>query len=95
MFLPGITKEPSVSVTAHKVIAEGTWVLDNEKLAYPLNVTKITCYKEISTCIEARAEIMSGGDSDSLLLNTYDFPITKWDNYEIIADAPGGCRKTS
>lgn len=43
------------------VFARGTFTIDNERSAFPLQVSEIECRREEKSCIEARAEIIGGG----------------------------------
>jgi len=55
------------------VYAKGTWEIDGEPTAFPLNVSKILCVQSESQCYEAQAEIFNG-----LLDSNYKFyEITK------------------
>ncbi len=61
--------------------AQGTWVISNEKQAFPLQTTKITCYRESNSCIETTAVIMLG---KSLTLDSNFIGVERWDNFEIV-----------
>ena len=68
------------------VAADGTWTIDGEKHAFPLNSSQIRCFKESSVCYAAQAQL----SSDNYLAAYLEFyKITKWDNstLEFVEDA--------
>jgi hypothetical protein len=67
------------------VAADGTWTIDGEKHAFPLNTSEIRCFKENSVCYGAQAQL-----SDNYLAAYLEFyKITKWDDstLEFVEDA--------
>jgi hypothetical protein len=71
------------------VSAEGTWIIEGTKQAFPVQITKITCYKQQGHCTSARAEI---GFGDTLSLEVDRFEITKWDATTLVfADTYARC----
>jgi hypothetical protein len=68
------------------VYAKGTWTIDQEASATPLNVSEISCFRDDAVCYEAAAEIFS--DLLNSRLETYR--ITKWDEgtIEYFDDSP-------
>lgn len=64
---------------------QGTWVMDNSKPAYPLQVSEIVCHLESKDCIESRAEVAGS----TLLVNQDRYEIAQWDarNLTYISDA--------
>src|SRR5262245_39041304 len=57
------------------VHADGTWAIDREKHAFPLNMSEIRCIKQDRQCYAASARI-----SGNYLTADLDFyNITKWD----------------
>lgn len=92
----GIEVYPSpVSVYISKVgnylSAEGTWVFENDVQADPLQTSKIKCSLYYQRCYMATARITSGfqqtyDDNCSLKVDIEEFNITKWSEYEILAE---------
>lgn len=67
---------------------EGTWVMENEKPDFPLQVSKIVCQSDQKTCVESRAEV--GGTT--LMVNQDVYEITRWDDHILIyGDTSGRC----
>lgn len=66
------------------VSAEGTWVIANEKQAWPEQTSKIQCSKASGTCTEATAIISRGESSPSLSVDIETYEIERWDQYEIV-----------
>lgn len=62
------------------VWAEGTWVIDNEKHAFPVNVSKITCLQRDSVCRSADAKLGSG---NIMYVDSDVYQITRWDSATI------------
>ena len=83
---------------------QGTMMIHDERIAYPVNHTKITCYKNDNYC-ELNQLYLSFPNLDSWGANfhvmeagTEYFDITSWDENTIDAvpsDSGSGCRKTS
>lgn len=63
------------------VTARGTWVIEGDKQAFPMQTTKLWCEKESHSCFSARAEI---GFGDQLYVEMDHYPITEWSNSQII-----------
>jgi hypothetical protein len=66
------------------VSAEGTWTIDGDKHAFPINMSKILCYKD-RYCYSSEAHL-----SDNYLVAELElYEITKWDEttLEFIKDA--------
>jgi hypothetical protein len=61
------------------VSATGTWVIDQERHAFPLNVSTVSCVRDENICYDAQANISSG------FLNSYldSYPIVRWDRSTI------------
>jgi hypothetical protein len=67
------------------VSAQGTWTIDDEKHAFPLNMFEINCVKARSVCNAAEARV-----SDDWLVAVHEeYNITEWDNstLEFVSDA--------
>jgi len=60
--------------------AQGTWTMDNDELAAPLQSTNIVCRRYNMTCTAAQAEI----SSNMLHSELYDYEVMQWDNDVII-----------
>lgn len=83
---------------------QGTMVIHDERIAYPVNHTKLTCYKSGNYC-ELEQLYLSFPKIDSWSANfqvmeaaTEYFDITSWEENTIDAipsDSGSGCRKTS
>jgi hypothetical protein len=67
------------------VSARGTWTIDGEKHAFPLNMSEINCVKARSVCNAAEARV----SDDWLEATQEEYNITKWDQskLEFISDA--------
>ena len=58
------------------VVAKGTWTIDEAKQAFPLQLSKIQCYRDDRMCTAAQAEIVDG---NVLHLETYRYDVRRWD----------------
>lgn len=70
--------------------AEGTWVIDGEAQAFPLQTTKIMCRKDSAECVIATAEVSFG---KILQVNVSTLPISQWTTTQVVFadDSPGSC----
>lgn len=75
------------------VLARGTWVMDNDDIASPLNEVRIGCYRDMGECFVATAELMPMSTSTRPLLvaDLARFPITRWDRDIIIFSEANDC----
>jgi hypothetical protein len=71
------------------VAASGTWELEGEALAAPVNHIEITCQREEGYCIEARAELFTHGSI--LGVATDRRPIVSWTPDTITTRNDTGC----
>lgn len=74
----------------YSVSASGTWIIENDQIAYPVNTAEIECYKEQKTCqlIQASIIVPSLEDSDdsyNLTLDTQTYEIISWTDNEVIS----------
>jgi len=62
--------------------ARGTWVFEssNEKMAHPIQMTEIKCYRNKKLCFEATANIAD----DILDVTSEIYDVERWDDYEIV-----------
>jgi hypothetical protein len=58
------------------VHTRGTWTMENETLASPLQTTEIFCDRQQMQCTEAQAEVFGGMLSSQLI----EYQITRWDS---------------
>lgn len=72
------------------VALEGTWVMENEKHAYPLNTSTIVCRVRTKECTDSSAKIHAG--STPLLKATEDVhEITSWNKDTLIYQTSALC----
>ena len=67
------------------VKAEGTWIIEQDEMARPIQTTVIECDNVAKECSEATAEL----DDESLRVDTNRHKIERWDAHEIVT-APLG-----
>lgn len=65
----------------------GTWVMENDRPAFPLQASEINCLSSSQECIESRAEI----SDDMLLINQDTYEITHWDEHILIYTQSAQC----
>src|SRR5664279_1133318 len=63
------------------VVAQGTWVLENDEQAFPLQTTQIRCEKELKRCTSATAMVMLGKQM-SVDVTFHD--IVAWSNSRVV-----------
>ena len=79
------------------VTATGTWVLQGEQIAYPLNTSEITCRRSDGLCVDFHVDVhMPTSASPGLpqimpIIDYYD--ITNWTPTEVRAVSRMGCRQ--
>lgn len=84
---------PSMSVSIFSwnsgyVIAQGTWTIDDDRQAFPLQTSKIICDRDRRTCTNTQAEISFG---DTLWLEVFHYDIVKWDDSTLIFKSDHRC----
>jgi len=65
----------------------GTWVIDNDKSAFPLQVSRIVCRLNDKSCTESRAEV----SEDTLMVNQDSYEINRWDEHVLIYTGSAQC----
>jgi len=70
------------------VTAEGTITIDNDRQAFPLQVTKVRCYRDEKVCSGATAEI---GYGKMLYLSVFRHDILLWNNTTLIFREDANC----
>ncbi|GAB1269163.1 hypothetical protein NBRC116493_24160 [Aurantivibrio infirmus] len=85
-----------VHFTDDFAFSEGTWIIENDKIANPINHAKITCYKGSKECVIYDASIYNI-NSHVLSLNDDYYEVLSWNENEIIAQSTGNdsCRKVT
>lgn len=63
------------------VSAEGSFTIDNDRPAFPIQTTKIRCYRDEKSCTAAKAEI-AFGKTLNLELSTHD--ISLWNDTTVL-----------
>ena len=64
------------------VFIQGTWTMSNEEMAWPVQTSRISCFRNRGECVESQAELIAG--LTALDVNTNFFEIERWDKYEIV-----------
>ena len=76
---------------------EGTWIIEGERIAYPINQVKIKCTREHQECVIFEVDIDvpkigEGGEASRLNMSTKAYSIISWSGGEIVARDSGNCR---
>lgn len=58
------------------VAARGTWVMENDRSASPVQTTQIFCHRMTMDCRVAQAEVGSGG---MLYVEAHNYSVDRWD----------------
>lgn len=94
--LPGFTEQLFVYENDGYMSVQGTWIIDGENIAYPINTAQITCYGASSSCQQAQAKLLSLTDASNqnLILDVFSYTVVSWVDGEIIArpTTPSECR---
>ena len=92
----GVVSPFSVSVGQDIGTARGTWTIQGERIAHPLQTAAIYCARVTATCVIFQAEIMDGlGPSRFLGATTTTYRILRWGSGEIVSEQLGQCRATT
>ena len=88
-----------VSVSNVFASAEGTWTLQGDTIAYPVNRTQIWCQRPDLTCTVFTANIALPREdglagSATLLTDVQNYDVTRWTASEVQARAQSDCRQT-
>jgi hypothetical protein len=70
----------------------GTWTLERENIAFPINTVEIECTKESGLCREVKATLNDFDSKTYLWLFSSSYNITKWDDHEIMAESYTECK---
>ncbi len=73
------------------VAMEGTWVMDGDQHAYPLNMSKIVCRADTKQCIDSQATVRAGHGVPLLRVNEDLHEIARWDKDTLIYQTNAGC----
>lgn len=91
----------SVSMIGDSVFASGTWKLENELPAYPINHSEIACSIHRAECIDTFTQVNSPSLRDGkATTNQYQvfsgedtYQIDKWEGGVVEASSTSGCRR--
>ncbi len=91
----------SVSTIGDAVFASGTWKLENELPAYPINHSKIVCSIRAGECTDTFIQVDSPRLRDGKLTTSQyhvfsgedTYQIEKWEGGVVEASSTGGCRR--
>ena len=89
-----------ISTFGNLVLVSGTWVIEGDQIAYPINKTDIICDKLSSDCELTNisvtvSEIAESGNSHNIGVDKDHYEIISWTDDSIIALDRGRCRTTT
>jgi len=81
------------------ISVEGTWTIEGENIAHPINHSKITCHKSRATCEINEVDISvpnskNSNEAYNLYLYTEHFKVISWTDSEVISQHDAICRTT-
>lgn len=105
VYLPTFVDKLKVYGYSDFVTAEGTWIIEGEKIYDPINHSKINCYKSQGTCevfqafttipkLSGRGMLGQIEDSYTLNMSEYTFKVISWMDSEVISQSEAKCRTT-
>jgi len=76
---------------------KGTWILEGEDIAYPINESKISCDRSRGECEVIQAEVIvptidSSDENYTLSVDSTTYSIVSWNESEVIARYSVSCR---
>lgn len=82
---------PEIIVTEDLVSAKGTFIIEGDKPAYPLNIASFDCDRKSGYCNQSNVDI--NADGSIYYVNTFQtsLPILSWNEEEIVANGEGMC----
>lgn len=91
----------SVSTIGDSVFARGTWKMENELPAYPINHSEIACSINRAECTDTFIQVDSPRLRDGKVTTSQyqvfsgqeKYKIDKWENGVVEASSSGGCRR--
>ncbi len=70
----------------------GTWVIEGENHAFPVNFTQYNCYRSMSRCYTSEGYVHGGNGSASLNVEGGSLKVIKWDQTEVLMEDDVRCR---
>ena len=91
----GDTDGPEIIVTEDLVSAKGTFIIEGDKPAYPLNIASFDCDRKGGYCNQSNVDI--DNDGTIYYVNTFQtsLSILSWNDEEIVASGEGLCAITT
>jgi peptidoglycan hydrolase-like protein with peptidoglycan-binding domain len=95
--VPGFGDKLDIIASDDFVVVDGTWTLDGDDIAYPVNTSKISCLRYESECRVMQAllqvpSIDSKDESYYLMLDEGSYRVVSWTDSEVVARSSGTCR---
>lgn len=99
IWVSGFGDELSISRFEGYVKTEGTWIIEDDQIAYPVNRSEVICRRELGECLVTQADVMvpqldDSEDSYGLQIRSNTYSIVSWDADEVVARSSGRCRTT-
>lgn len=101
IYVPGLGETLDVIGEEDYVTTEGTWTIEGEKHAFPINFAKINCFKSRGTCEINQVNIsiprLNNSSQGFLVAHTpytEELEIISWANNEIVSQGDIKCRTT-
>jgi hypothetical protein len=96
-------QEPTVHISKDFGIADGTWQIIGDTIAFPINRVNIECFRQFGHCFVSRAHVDVGtGSTSTPLKGSYSLHlatelhlVTSWTATEISMEGGGDCRRTT
>lgn len=89
----GVTDGISVYEHEGYLKVDGVWTIEgDDKIAAPINLSMIQCYREDAYCVVHRTEIMTVAGSPVLMAREDFYTLTQWTTNEVRASTDDGCR---
>ncbi len=101
IYVPGLGETLDVFGEEDYVTTEGTWTIEGEKHAFPINFSKINCFKSRGTCEVNQVNISIprlNDSSEGIFIAhsplTEELQIISWIDNEIVSQGDSKCRTT-
>lgn len=98
IYPPTFGEDIHVYIDNNFALSEGTWIIEGEPIAYPINHSKISCKKNAGVCEIVQVDVSipkidGKGNSYSLHVSTQNYNIISWTTDEVVSQSVGECRK--
>ncbi|MDX6806439.1 hypothetical protein [Terrihabitans rhizophilus] len=88
--------EQKISISGDLATFGGTWIIEGEKHAFPVNYSLYKCWKSRALCDVSEGIVYRpAGPSGTMNITSETWKVIKWDAAEILMESSAACRVTT